>query len=316
MIPGHQIGNAAIIADQGSRGRAIGTAPCDRAGFCMMRGNIPPRVVARCLAQGQINHPQMRAEKAGHDGGFSDQINAVRGGKYQMGMPGDNHINPVNGGQCKADIFGIRVCIAAANARVRQRNNQINPGLLQIGNQSAGGVQNIINLGIPFQMTLLPYRGLGWQKPDHGNVQPLRLARFINQVAGHQQVLLTNRRGSLCVQPQIRGDNRKRRIAQTADQRVQAMTEFMIAQGGGVIMQMVHRRDHRMHAGIVRRIIPGVGHIIAQSIAVQKVAVVKQHRIGRLPPRLFNQRCRARQPTTGRYFVGMIVPGQYICMQI
>jgi len=85
----------------------------------------------------------------------------------------------------------------------------------------------------------------------------------------------------------------------------------MIAQGYGIILQRIERRDHRMRpaATALRR-------QIRQGRALQEIAIVQQDRPRHLGPRRRNQTGRLRQPLAEQRPVAGVIIGQKLGMQV
>ena len=87
-------------------------------------------------------------------------------------------------------------------------------------------------------------------------------------------------------------------------QRLDAIVEIMITQGGRVIPQPVHRRDHRMGQS--------TGHQIGQRRIAKRrplkgIAIVEQQDIRAFGPRLHNRRRQPRKPHAIIGTVGVVV---------
>ncbi len=59
-----------------------------------------------------------------------------------------------------------------------------------------------------------------------------------------------------------------------------------------------------------------IGNVIAHRVALKEVTVIDQDRVRRFCPNLFDDRGRARQPNRINRFVGVIIVGVHVNVQI
>jgi hypothetical protein len=164
------------------------------------------------------------------------------------------------------------------------------------------------------QNGVVPAGDLRRRQPDHPHAQRVAGTGAVDRVKRHDHPwwqCMAMRAGD------VARNNGKIGIGKCPVERRQPVVEFMVAQRRGIIAQCIHRRDHRVGAGVVDH--RGVGEKIAHRGALQEIAVVQEQAIGDLAARRADHRRQPRQPVLrlgGGGAVGEIVIAENAHVQI
>ena len=88
----------------------------------------------------------------------------------------------------------------------------------------------------------------------------------------------------------------------------------MIAERRAFVAEQVHALHDGMDVAILHALL--IGDVVAHRIALQEVAIVDQHGVGRLLAHGVDQRRGARQPHRVVRLVGIIVVGQHVHVDV
>ena len=177
------------------------------------------------------------------------------------------------------------------NARVTERNDEIDAFLLQIGDFRPRRFDDVDEPQSAGDMGFVPLRDLHWREADDAHFQQLRRAALIDERAldHHRR---RKPRGPVRSQ-NVAADDRKARRSVGALDNVESIVELVIAQRCGRVVQSIHRGDHRM---VRTRTLPhGLSGEIAERRALKNVAIVEQETVSLLPACLRDQRGRLRK---------------------
>ena len=120
--------------------------------------------------------------------------------------------------------------------------------------------------------------------------------------------------GLFLVQKHIRVDVGEVRRGNRLAQKRQAVVELVVAQVGGVVAKLVHHFVGRVHFARFQGL--DLGHVIAQWVALQQIAVVKQEAVGRFAAGGFDERYRAREAILVGRLVLVVVIRHQVHVQI
>ncbi len=200
---------------------------------------------------------------------------------------------------------------AVVDPAMGQGDHQIGPGGAQAGHQAAGGFRDACAVQAPSQVVAVPDGDLRRHQPDHADPQVMRLTGGVGETAFKDQGA---REGQRRVAKRVdigAGDGEARRF-QRAAKRGQAEVEFVIAQPHGVVIQCVHRRDHRMRAG------PAVGLAghVAERRALKEIAIVEKQAVGGFAAGLADKRGQTRQTQRSVILAGMIIERHDVTVKV
>lgn len=138
---------------------------------------------------------------------------------------------------------------------------------------------------------------------------------FQNNIGGQEGFIIARRRAEFF--GDIGRDNGEIGARNRIHQEGQAVVEFMVAQGGGVIAKGVHG-VHGVNDGVGIALFhaAGIGDVVAHRVALQEVAIVEEDGIGGLGADALDKAGGARQANGINGFVGVIVIGENMDMQV
>ena len=143
-------------------------------------------------------------------------------------------------------------------------------------------------------------------------------ARAVGQLAveddvGRHQGFVVERRGAL-LRHHVGADHGVTGAGQRLHQEVEPVVEFVVAEGGAVEVQRVHRGDDGMHVAVLHAAL--VGDVVAHRVALKEVAVVEQDRVGGLGADRVDMRRGAGKAHGVDRLVGVIVVGEDVDVQV
>jgi len=97
-------------------------------------------------------------------------------------------------------------------------------------------------------------------------------------------------------------------------QEIEAIVELVVAQRSCIITNGIHRGDDRVQIALFHP--PLIGDVIAHGVALQKIAVVQQKRVGRLGADVSDMGGGAGQTDGIDRFVRVIIIGKDVHVQI
>ena len=171
---------------------------------------------------------------------------------------------------------------------------------------------------MPVEMLAIPDRDLRRHETDQPDADGMVGARPIcqhpveNGIGRLQRGVVQRARAH--TRDGIGAENRELRTAERIAQKIETVVELMVAKRSAVEAQRVHRPDDRMRPAL--RDAALIGDIIAHRTALQEVAIVEQHTVPRLCPRIGNQPGDTGQPDRIRRTVGVVVIGLNVDVQI
>ena len=226
------------------------------------------------------HHRGLAADRAGR-GVHALHALVVGAGKDRMRMPGQDHVDAVDGGQRDGRVLHPRLGRLAADAAMGQRHDQIDPFGAQPGHPGLGRLDDVADGDLPFQMRAVPLHDLRRHKPDDADADRMDRARPVGQFAvdhrigRHQGPVLV--RGGAGLGHHVGADDGIARARQAGAQKLQPIVELVVAQRSAVIAQGVHPLDHRVGRVTLHPAL--VCDEIAHRVALQEIAVVEQHGI-------------------------------------
>jgi hypothetical protein len=221
--------------------------------------------------------------------------------------------------QRQRGMFLPRQMFRSADAGVRQHHHQIGARCAQVGHPCRRCLDDVARYDPPGEVAMVPGGDLRRCEAEHPDSDLARDAVAAYQLApqhcacGQQQLVAERPRFAQPMRHVCR-HHRKLRPAKGRLQKIDAVVEIVVAHGCRVITHRVHRRDDRVRLARAKPAFQS--HKVAQRIALQHVAAVKQQSVGRLGAAVQDQPRRMRQAKFFGGLVGIIVVRKDMHMQI
>ncbi|OIQ68195.1 hypothetical protein GALL_502160 [mine drainage metagenome] len=235
-----------------------------------------------------------------------------------MGVAGQDRVDPLDAPQGNRGVFGAVNVVRCTDAGMGKRDDEVGTLFLDFRHPGGGGRDDVARGDIAFKVMAVPLHDLWRHKADQADADVVLFSRAVGDLAvkddvGLEQKLVLTRRGTLHFN-HIGGNNGELRPGDGLFKERQAVVEFVVAQRRCLNPQHVHRLDCGVDRVAVHALF--IGHVIAHRVALQKIAVVDQHGVGRFGADTRDQGRGAGEANGINGFVGVIIIGVDIHMDI
>ena len=229
-------------------------------------------------------------------------------------VAGEDGVDAVHAGEEQRGVFH-HLGLDAVDPRMRKRDDDIGAVLLHLRNPGLGRLDDVAGHDVADEMARIPRHDLRRDEADEADAHGLLLAGTVghgfveDDIGLHVELVVARIGREFGAVDQIGADDRVVRAGIDLVHEGQAVVEFVVAERAAVISEHIHRLDHRMDHVAVHAAF--IGDPVAHRIALQVVAIVDQHRVGRFLAETVDDRGGAGEAHRVVRLVGVIVIGKH-----
>ena len=255
----------------------------DRARFGAEIRHLPGIAV---LGEFEIDEAEMAAPEARHHGRLAvqrallhvdprDVREFLAAREDEVLVAGQDHVDAVDLGQMQSRVLLAALALAAGDARMAERDDDVSARLPQIRHVLDRRVDDVDRRGLAVEMRLVPLHDLRRHEADDADLHLLPGAALVGELAVEDQPRLVE--GLALRRHDVRADDREFRRPERIGQELEAVVELVIAHRAAIVVEHVHGGDHRVHVAGLHAF--AIGDEVAQGRALDQVAVVEEKRI-------------------------------------
>ena len=290
-----------------------------------------PRYATPCatLLKRQVDDAQVAAPEPRHRCGHAVDGAALQvdfrvaveeaAREFAVRVAKQDGIHAGNFGQAGDGVFSEQHGFAALEPRMRDEHHHVGAVGLQARHQGVRSGHDVQGRYAAEQVLAVPLHHLRRCETGDCDLQRLRRSGLVDELtlknhAGREHVLRRVPLAAAVVENDIGIEIRKLRTCQGLLQERQAVVEFVVADVRCVVIQRVHHFQGWVQLAWLQRL--DAGHVVAQRVALQHVAVVEEQGVLRLCARRADERGGAVQAVVFHRLVLVIVPGQQVHVDV